>query len=71
MSASHFTQCPNVSKLPLRQCLSLSVVQLKGKHCRKPHCRNGVVDMFRQFTMHLSVTAFIEYLWLVKQAYKK
>jgi hypothetical protein len=29
-----------------RQCLPLSVVQLKGKHCRKPHCRNGVVDTF-------------------------
>ena len=25
--------------------LALSVVQLKGKHCRKPHCPNGVVDM--------------------------
>ena len=23
------------------------VVQLKGKHCRKPHGRNVVVDMFR------------------------
>ena len=31
-----------------RQCLHLSVVQLKGKHCRKPHCRNGVVGTFRQ-----------------------
>ena len=30
-----------------RQCLPLSVVQLKGKHCRIPHCRNGVVDTFR------------------------
>ena len=29
-----------------QQSLPLSVVQLKGKHCRKPHCRNGVVDMF-------------------------
>ena len=29
-----------------RQCLPLSVVQLKGKHCRKPHCRNQVVDKF-------------------------
>ena len=29
-----------------RQCLPLSIVQLKGKHCRKPHCRNGVVDTF-------------------------
>ena len=43
--------CSNVSTTPImamgcRQCLPLSVVQLKGKHCRKPHCRNGVVDMF-------------------------
>jgi hypothetical protein len=30
-----------------RQCLPFGVVQLKGKHCRKPHCRNGVVDTFR------------------------
>ena len=28
------------------QCLPLSVVQLKGKHCRKPYCRNGVVNTF-------------------------
>ena len=39
--------CPNVSITPItamgcRQCLPL-----KGKHCRKPHCRNGVVDTFR------------------------
>ena len=26
--------------------LPLSVVQLKGKHCRKLHWRNGVVDIF-------------------------
>ena len=52
-----FTEClsvlmtlwPNVSITPntamgCRQCLPLRVVQLKGKHCRKPHCRNGVVD---------------------------
>ena len=42
---------PNVSTTPItsmgcQQCLPLSVVQLKGKHCRKPHCRNGVVDTF-------------------------
>ena len=47
------TQCLNVSTTPItamgcRQCLPLSVVQLKGKHCRKPHCRNGVVDSFGQ-----------------------
>ena len=29
-----------------QQCLPLSVVQLKGKHYRKPHCHNGVVDTF-------------------------
>ena len=29
-----------------QQCLPFSVVQLKGKHCRKSHCRNGVVDTF-------------------------
>ena len=44
---------PNVSTTPItamgcRQCLPLSVVQLKGKHCRKPHCSNGVVDTFGQ-----------------------
>jgi hypothetical protein len=41
----------NVSTTPItamgcQQCLPLSVVQLKGKHCRKPHCHNGVVDTF-------------------------
>ena len=28
------------------QCLPLSVFQLKGKHGRKPHCHNAVVDTF-------------------------
>ena len=37
---------PNVSTTPItamwcRQCLPLSVVQLKGKDCRKPHCHKG------------------------------
>ena len=36
------------------QCLSLIVVQLKGKHCWKPHCRNGVVDTFRQYLFQMS-----------------
>ena len=36
--------CSNISTTPItamrcRQSLLLSVVQLKGKHCRKPHCR--------------------------------
>ena len=44
----------NVSTTPnmamgCRQCLSLSVVQLKGKHCKKPHCCNGIVDTFGHY----------------------
>ena len=38
----------HITAMGCRQCLSLSVVQLKGKHCRKPHCRNGVVGTFGQ-----------------------
>ena len=38
-----------------RQCLHLSVVQLKGKHCRKPHCRNGVVDTFGPRRLHIII----------------
>ena len=42
---------PNVSTTPItamgcRQCLSLSVVQLKGKHCRHPIAVMGVVNTF-------------------------
>ena len=49
-------QCPNVSTTPItgmgcRQCLPLSAVQLKGKHFRKPHCLNGVVDTFKQYNL--------------------
>ena len=48
--------CPNVSTTPItamgfRQCLPLSVVQLKGKHCWKPHCQIGVVDTFGLYLM--------------------
>ena len=35
------------------------VVQLKGKHCRKPHWRNGVVDTFRH--KHPAVKASAEF----------
>ena len=40
-----------------QQCLPLSVVQLKGKHCRKPHYHNGVVDTFGHYVSHLSEIA--------------
>ena len=47
---SHMSK-PELSTTPVKamgclQCLPLSVVQLRGKHYRKPHCRNGVVDTF-------------------------
>ena len=40
----------------------ISVVQLKGKHCRKPHCRNGVVDTFG----HDDYRTVIEFLILYR-----
>ena len=33
-----------ITAMGCQQCLSLSVVQLKGKHCPNPHFHNGVVD---------------------------
>ena len=45
ISAGSVSTTP-ITAMGWRQCLPLSVVQLKGKHCRKPHCRNGVVDTF-------------------------
>ena len=30
-----------------RQCFHLSFIQLRGKHCQKPNCPNGVVDTFK------------------------
>ena len=53
----------NVSSTPImamgcRQCLPLSVVLLKGKHCKKPRC-NGVVDTLRPCHMTLFYTLFL------------
>ena len=50
--------CPNVSTTHITamgcwQCLPLSVVQLKGKHCRNLHCRNGVVNTFGPYHIML------------------
>ena len=43
--------CLNISTTHImamgcRQCLPLSVVHMKEKHCQKPQCRYWVVDMF-------------------------
>ena len=40
---------PNVPTTTTRNVYLFSVVQLKGKHCQKPHCHNGVVDTFGQY----------------------
>ena len=61
------SHCTNMSTTPItakgcQQCLPLSVVQPKGKHCRKPHCCNGFVDMSRlgfSFLCQASCKAFI------------
>ena len=60
----HNWLCLNVSTTPImamgcRQCLPLSVVQLRGKYCRKPHCRNGVVDTFGLYNRWIAHTFFV------------
>ena len=67
-------QCPNVSTTPImamgcQQCLPLSVVQLKGKHFRKPHCLNGVVDTLGQNSQSqhravVKLTTMLSCYWL-------
>jgi hypothetical protein len=57
---------PNVSTTPImaigcRQCLPLSVVQLKGKHCRKPHCRNGLYKLSRMLKTSRLMSVFTRY----------
>ena len=46
--------CRYIRAMGCRQCLFLSVVQLKGKHCGTPHCRNKVVDTFGHCTLYAS-----------------
>ena len=36
-----------ITTIGSQQCLPLSIVQLKGKRCPKPHCLYGVVKIFR------------------------
>ena len=75
------SQSSNISTTPItvmgcRQCLSLSVVQLKGKHCRKPNCHNGVVDidqtyMFGLRSLAISTSTYHRLLFLGVQARPK
>ena len=50
-----------------RQCLFHSVVQLKGKHCRKPNCRIGVVDTLEH--CHKSLK-FVIYCTAYRKAFR-
>ena len=45
-----------------RQCLPLSVVQLRGKHCQKPNCHNEFVDMFGLDTSGQKLSVFGVYV---------
>ena len=54
---------PNVPTTTTRNVYLFSVVQLKGKHCQKPHCHNGVVDMFGP-TLSLTLGAFEHVLYI-------
>ena len=38
-----------------RQCLTLSIVQLKSKHCQKTHYRNGAVDKFGHNLLQIKI----------------
>ena len=58
--------CPNVSTTPItamgcRQCLPLSIVQLKGRHCRKPHevVQGNFLFTLRSGIMYLQTFALI------------
>ena len=50
---------------------SFSVVLLKGKHCWKPHCCNGVVDTFRHCIISQSSDWHDNHLILVQHFVKK
>ena len=63
-SLNYNVSLPNLSTTTITamgccQCLSLSVVQLKGKHCWKPHSCNGVVDTFGPGKLRAYCTNYI------------
>ena len=45
-----------ITAMGCRQCLPLSVVQLKGKHCRKPHCQGCLKK--QNYPLRLSALKF-------------
>ena len=67
---------PNVSPTPItamgcRQCLPLSVEQLKGKHCQKPHCRNGSCRYVRVVSYCCVCISFVHDLYDMKYIHNK
>ena len=51
------------------QCLPLSVVELKVKHCRKPHCCNGVVDTFGPDVLTIFRANSVKYVHRFKEIF--
>ena len=46
---------PKISAMGRRQCLPLSVVQLKGKHCQRPIPIMGVADAVMHYLDNISL----------------
>ena len=57
----------SITAMGCRQCLPFSFVQLKGKHCRKLHCHNGVVDTFGHRDLDLGYP-FLQLISLVQSS---
>ena len=56
-----------------RQCLPLSVVQLKGKHCRRPIAVVGVANAFRHWTTcsHIDKSVRIRRMKLIRRGIRQ
>ena len=58
------------TKLVLPKWLSygtLNNLKLKGKHCRKPHCRNGVVDYMGPLLFILKICQTFASISMIRQ----
>ena len=60
-----------ITAIGCRQCLPLSVVQLKGKHSWKPQCRNGIVDTFGHDLLYENIKVCEELIVLFKYIYNQ
>ena len=56
-----------------QQCLPLSVVQLKGKHCRRPIAVMGVANAFQHWTTcsHIDKSVRIRRMKLIRRGIRQ